>query len=69
MDPNPVLINRKLDSIGDINLRVLNGNIENLSIQGQTEILSALLQNMKCMLGFSHNLFSSHYACAVDQKV
>ena len=41
-------INREgLNSIGDINLRVLNGNIENLSIQGQTEILSALLQYIK----------------------
>ena len=37
------VINREgLDSIGDINLRMLNGNIENLSIQGQTKIMSAL---------------------------
>ena len=27
-----------LNSIGDIYLRVLNGNIENLSIQGQTSL-------------------------------
>ena len=37
------VINREgLDSIGDINLRMLNGNIENLSIQGQTKIMNAL---------------------------
>ena len=48
-------INReKVDSIGDINLRVLNGNIENLSIQGQAEILSALLQYIKCTNRFSN---------------
>ena len=42
-----IVIKREgLDSIGDINLRVLNGNNQNLSIQNQsqTEILSALLQ-------------------------
>ena len=51
------VINReRLDSIGALNLRVLNGNtyIENLSIQGQTEILSALLQYIKCTNRFSH---------------
>ena len=39
------VLNREgLDSIGDINLKVLSGNFENLSIQGQTEMLSALMQ-------------------------
>ena len=42
-------------SIGDINLRVLTGNIENLSIQGQTEMLSALMQFIKCTNRFSQN--------------
>ena len=44
------VINREgIDSIGDINLRMLNGNIENLSIQGQTE-MSAFLQYIKGVL-------------------
>ena len=39
------VLNREgLNSISDINLRVLCGNIENLSIQGQTEMVSALMQ-------------------------
>ena len=50
------VLNREgLDSIGDINLRVLTGNIENLSIQGQTEMLSALMQFIKCTNRFSQN--------------
>ena len=50
------VLNREgLDSIGDINLRVLTGNIENLSIQGQTEMLSALMQFIKCTKRFSQN--------------
>ena len=50
------VLNREgLDSIGDINLRVLTGNIENLSIQGQTEMLSALMQSIKCTNRFSQN--------------
>ena len=50
------VLNREgLDSIGDINLRVLTGNIENLSIQGQAEMLSALMQFIKCTNRFSQN--------------
>ena len=50
------VLNREgLDSIWDINLRVLTGNIENLSIQGQTEMLSALMQFIKCTNRFSQN--------------
>ena len=50
------VLNREgLDSIGDINLRVLTGNIENLSIQGQTDMLSALMQFIKCTNRFSQN--------------
>ena len=37
-----VINSEGLDSIGDLNLRVLNGNIESPSIQGQIEIVSAL---------------------------
>ena len=43
-----------MDFIRDINLRVLNRNIESLSIQGQTEILSAPLKYIKCTNRFSH---------------
>ena len=50
------VLNREgLDSIGDINLRVFTGNVENLSIQGQTEMLSALMQFIKCTNRFSQN--------------
>ena len=51
-----VINSEGLDSIGDLNLRVLNGNIENPSIQGQIEIVSALLQYIKtkCTNRFSH---------------
>lgn len=37
-----------LDSIWDINLKVLNGAIENISKQGQNDMLGALLQYIKC---------------------
>ena len=50
------VLNREgLNSIGDINLRLLCGNIENLSIQGQAEMLSALMQYIKCANRFSQN--------------
>ena len=50
------VLNREgLNSIGDINLRVLCGNIENLSIQGQAEMLSALMKYIKCTNRFSQN--------------
>ena len=50
------VLNREgLDSIDDTNLRVLSGNIENLNIQGQTEMLSALMQYIKCTNRFSQN--------------
>ena len=39
--------------IGDINQRVLSGNIKNLGIQGQTEMLSELMQYIKCTNRFS----------------
>ena len=45
----------RLDSTGDINLRLLSGNIENLSIQGQTEMLSALMQHIEGTNRFSQN--------------
>ena len=50
-----VLDKEGLNSIGDINLRVLCGNIENLSIQDQTEMLSALMQYIKSTNRFSQN--------------
>ena len=37
-----------LNSVGVINLKVLNGNIDDLSSQGKNEILGALLQYIKC---------------------
>ena len=47
------VLNREgLYSIGDIVLKMLCGNIENLSIQGQTEMLSALRQYIKCTIRF-----------------
>ena len=59
-----VLNSEGLDYIGDINLRVLSGKIENLSIRGQTEMLSALMQYIKCGNRFCQIQASSHYACA-----
>ena len=51
------VLNREgLDSIGDTNQRVLCGNINNLSIQGQAEMLSALMQYIKCTNRFSQKL-------------
>ena len=50
------IINREgLNSIGDINLKVLYGAIENLSKQGQNEMLSALLRYIKCTNRFRQN--------------
>ena len=43
------------DPMGDINLRVLSGNIKNLGIQGQTEMLSVLMKYIKCTNKFSQN--------------
>ena len=50
-----VLNSEGLDSIGDINLMVLCGNIENLSIQGQNEMMSVLMQYIKCTNRFRQN--------------
>ena len=44
-----------LNSLGVINLKVLNGNIDDLSRQGRNELLGALLQYIKCTNRFSQN--------------
>ena len=42
-------LNREgLNSISDINLKVLNGISDNISKQGQNELVGALLQYIKC---------------------
>ena len=43
------ILNREgLNSICDINLKVLNGISDNISKQGQNELVGALLQYIKC---------------------
>ena len=43
------ILNREgLNSISDINLKVLNGISDNISKQGQNELVGALLQYIKC---------------------
>ena len=44
-----------LNSVGVINLKVLNGNIDDLSSQRKNEILDALLQYNKCTNRFIQN--------------
>ena len=44
-----------LDSIGHINFKVLNGAIENISRQGQNDVLGALLLYIKCTNRFKQN--------------
>ena len=49
------IIHRELlDSTGDINFKVFNGAIENISRRGQNDVLGALLQKqcMKCTKRF-----------------
>ena len=43
------------DSIGDINFKMLNGAIENISRQGQNDVLGALLLYIKCTNRFEQN--------------
>ena len=40
---------------GNINLKVLNGAIENISRQDQNDVLGALLQYIKCTIRFMQN--------------
>ena len=42
------IISEGLNSVCVINLKVLNGNIDDLSSPGRNEILGALLQDRKC---------------------
>ena len=49
------IVHRGLDSIGDINFKVLNGAIENISRQGQNDALGALLLYIKCANRFEQN--------------
>ena len=53
--PQGLIRNEGLNSVGVINLKVLNGNIDDLSRQGRNEILGALLQYIKCTNRFSQN--------------
>ena len=44
-----------LNSVGVINLKVLNGNIDDFSSQGKNEILDTPLQYIKCTNRFIQN--------------